>query len=128
MLLHLLIAEPSPDVYLPLLELPREWHTCQPTTSSSSTHQSPCNDLLLLLQVVPCSKRYVHDWTECPFAHPQEKARRRDSELFSYTGIACPSMKKVSPTCAFVPAPEYCCLAIVSLPEQPPRTTNTHHR
>lgn len=23
-----------------------------------------------LLQVLPCSKRYCHDWTTCPFAHP----------------------------------------------------------
>jgi hypothetical protein len=46
--------------------------------------------------VLPCSKRYVHDWTECPYAHPQEKARRRDPRLHNYTGIACPSMKKAS--------------------------------
>jgi hypothetical protein len=46
--------------------------------------------------VLPCSKRYVHDWTECPLAHPQEKARRRDPRTHAYTGIACPSMKKVS--------------------------------
>lgn len=48
----------------------------------------------LLVQIVPCSKRFVHDWTECPFAHPKEKATRRDPKKYSYTGIACPSMKK----------------------------------
>lgn len=52
------------------------------------------------MKVVPCAKRFVHDWTECPFAHPQEKARRRDPKVHSYTGIACPSMKKEG-TCAF---------------------------
>lgn len=46
-------------------------------------------------QVLPCSKRFCHDWTVCPFAHPGEKARRRDPRLFTYTGIACPDMKKV---------------------------------
>lgn len=51
-------------------------------------------------QIVPCSKRFVHDWTECPFAHPQEKARRRDPRHYDYTGIACPSMKKEG-MCAF---------------------------
>lgn len=56
--------------------------------------------LSLALQVLPCSKRYVHDWTECPFAHPQEKARRRDPKDHNYTGIACPSMKKEG-ACAF---------------------------
>jgi hypothetical protein len=46
------------------------------------------------IQVVPCSKRFTHDWTECPFAHPKEKAVRRDPAKFNYTGIACPSMKE----------------------------------
>ncbi|PRW44495.1 Zn-finger CCCH type isoform A [Chlorella sorokiniana] len=52
------------------------------------------------MKVLPCSKRFVHDWTECPFAHPQEKARRRDPSIHNYTGIACPSMKKEG-CCAF---------------------------
>ncbi|KAK9835369.1 hypothetical protein WJX81_005250 [Elliptochloris bilobata] len=46
------------------------------------------------MKVLPCSKRFCHDWTVCPFAHPGEKARRRDPRLFTYTGIACPDMKK----------------------------------
>ena len=37
----------------------------------------------------------MHDWTICPFAHAGEKAVRRDPRLHSYTGIACPDMKKV---------------------------------
>ncbi|GFR41500.1 hypothetical protein Agub_g2194 [Astrephomene gubernaculifera] len=45
-------------------------------------------------KVLPCSKRYVHDWTVCPFAHPGEKAKRRDPRVFTYTGVACPDMKK----------------------------------
>ena len=46
-------------------------------------------------QVLPCSKRFCHDWTVCPYAHPGEKAKRRDPRVHSYTGIACPNMKKV---------------------------------
>jgi hypothetical protein len=46
------------------------------------------------LQVIPCTKRFVHDWTICPFAHAGEKAVRRDPRLHNYTGIACPDMKK----------------------------------
>lgn len=46
--------------------------------------------------MLPCSKRFCHDWTVCPYSHPGEKAKRRDPRLFSYTGIACPNMKKVS--------------------------------
>jgi hypothetical protein len=66
------------------------WHTPCPGIAAYSINIA----LFLNPQVVPCNKRYVHDWTECPFAHPQEKARRRDPARFSYTGIACPSMKK----------------------------------
>ncbi|KAK9787486.1 hypothetical protein WJX73_002040 [Symbiochloris irregularis] len=49
---------------------------------------------MLIMKVQPCSKRFCHDWTVCPFAHPGEKARRRDPRVFNYTGIACPEMKK----------------------------------
>jgi hypothetical protein len=49
----------------------------------------------VLPQIQPCAKRFVHDWVTCPFSHPGEKAKRRDPRYFVYTGIACPSMKKV---------------------------------
>lgn len=52
-----------------------------------------------LPQVIPCTKRFVHDWTICPFAHAGEKAVRRDPRLHNYTGIACPDMKKVGAGC-----------------------------
>jgi hypothetical protein len=48
-----------------------------------------------LQQVAKCSKCRAHDWTECPFAHPGEKARRRDPTKFSYSGSACPDFRKV---------------------------------
>ena len=35
------------------------------------------------------------DITCLQFAHPGEKARRRDPKQFTYAGIACPDMKKV---------------------------------
>ncbi|KDD73091.1 hypothetical protein H632_c2546p0, partial [Helicosporidium sp. ATCC 50920] len=47
------------------------------------------------MKVIPCTKRFVHDWTVCPFAHTGEKAARRDPRQHGYTGIACPDMKKV---------------------------------
>ena len=46
------------------------------------------------MKVIPCTKRFVHDWTICPFAHAGEKAVRRDPRIHNYTGIACPDMKK----------------------------------
>ncbi|WOL14031.1 zinc finger CCCH domain-containing protein 2-like [Canna indica] len=41
-----------------------------------------------------CSGGRSHDWTECPFAHPGEKARRRDPRRYRYSGTACPDFRK----------------------------------
>lgn len=41
-----------------------------------------------------CMRGRSHDWTECPFAHPGEKARRRDPRKFLYSGAACPEFRK----------------------------------
>ncbi|CAN8287866.1 unnamed protein product [Cochlearia groenlandica] len=43
-----------------------------------------------------CSRGRSHDWTECPFVHPGEKARRRDPRKFRYSGTACPEFRKGS--------------------------------
>ncbi len=42
-----------------------------------------------------CPKAKPHDWTQCPFAHPGEKAKRRDPRRFTYSGSACPEFRKV---------------------------------
>lgn len=41
-----------------------------------------------------CARGASHDWTECPYAHPGEKARRRDPRKYRYSGAACPEYKK----------------------------------
>jgi hypothetical protein len=41
-----------------------------------------------------CARARSHDWTECPFAHPGEKARRRDPRKYHYSGAACPDFRK----------------------------------
>ncbi|AES77000.1 putative transcription factor C3H family [Medicago truncatula] len=41
-----------------------------------------------------CARGRSHDWTECPYAHPGEKARRRDPRKFHYSGTACPDFRK----------------------------------
>ncbi|KAI0524294.1 hypothetical protein KFK09_003660 [Dendrobium nobile] len=43
-----------------------------------------------------CARGRSHDWTECPYAHPGEKARRRDPRKFHYSGVACPDFRKGS--------------------------------
>ncbi|CAI0385428.1 unnamed protein product [Linum tenue] len=41
-----------------------------------------------------CTRSRSHDWTDCPFAHPGEKARRRDPRKFHYTGTVCPEFRR----------------------------------
>ncbi|XP_071722380.1 zinc finger CCCH domain-containing protein 20-like [Rutidosis leptorrhynchoides] len=41
-----------------------------------------------------CARGRSHDWTECPYAHPGEKARRRDPRKYHYSGTACPDYRK----------------------------------
>ncbi|KAL6221228.1 hypothetical protein ACLB2K_008980 [Fragaria x ananassa] len=45
-------------------------------------------------KVRPCARVRSHDWTECPYAHPGEKARRRDPRKFHYSGSVCPDFRK----------------------------------
>ncbi|KAL3625404.1 hypothetical protein CASFOL_030858 [Castilleja foliolosa] len=45
-------------------------------------------------KVRKCTRARSHDWTECPFAHPGEKARRRDPKKFHYSAAACPDFRK----------------------------------
>ncbi|XP_019167682.1 PREDICTED: zinc finger CCCH domain-containing protein 66-like [Ipomoea nil] len=45
-------------------------------------------------KVKPCSRAYSHDWTECPFVHPGENARRRDPRKYHYSCVPCPDFRK----------------------------------
>ncbi|KAL8461227.1 hypothetical protein ACS0TY_032627 [Phlomoides rotata] len=47
-------------------------------------------------KVRKCNRSRSHDWTECPFAHPGEKARRRDPRRFHYSGTVCSEFRKGS--------------------------------
>lgn len=47
-------------------------------------------------KIKPCSRAYSHDWTECPFAHPGENAKRRDPRKFQYSCVPCPDFRKGS--------------------------------
>ncbi|PIN01211.1 hypothetical protein CDL12_26283 [Handroanthus impetiginosus] len=56
-----------------------------------------CDDFRMFeFKVKMCSRTRSHDWTACPFAHPGEKARRRDPRKFHYSGTACPDFRKGS--------------------------------
>lgn len=45
-------------------------------------------------KIRPCSRAYSHDWTECPFVHPGENARRRDPRRYHYSCVPCPEFRK----------------------------------
>lgn len=47
-------------------------------------------------KIKPCSRAYSHDWTECPFVHPGENARRRDPRKYHYSCVPCPEFRKGS--------------------------------
>ncbi|KAL2940793.1 Zinc finger CCCH domain-containing protein 56 [Bienertia sinuspersici] len=47
-------------------------------------------------KVRPCSRAYSHDWTECPFVHPGENARRRDPRKYHYSCVPCHEFRKGS--------------------------------
>ncbi|XP_047941859.1 LOW QUALITY PROTEIN: zinc finger CCCH domain-containing protein 29-like [Salvia hispanica] len=49
-------------------------------------------------KVKPCSRAYSHDWTECPFVHPGENARRRDPRTYHYTCVPATRMADLTPT------------------------------
>ncbi|XWS70276.1 hypothetical protein CRYUN_Cryun03dG0034600 [Craigia yunnanensis] len=49
---------------------------------------------MYVFKVRRCARGRSHDWTECPYAHPGEKARRRDPRKIHYSGNACPDFRK----------------------------------
>ena len=51
---------------------------------------------MFTLKVKPCSRAYSHNWTERPFVHPGENARRRDPRKYHYTCVPCPEFRKGS--------------------------------
>ncbi|KAF6257256.1 hypothetical protein COO60DRAFT_25223 [Scenedesmus sp. NREL 46B-D3] len=60
---------------------------------------------LYTFKIANCTAQHPHDWSTCPFAHPREKARRRDPRLFEYQPLPCPDDKK-GHTC---PRGDSCC-------------------
>ncbi|XP_052174515.1 zinc finger CCCH domain-containing protein 54-like [Diospyros lotus] len=41
-------------------------------------------------KIMQCPRRRSHDWTQCPFAHRGERARRRDPRRYNYAAVPCP--------------------------------------
>ncbi|CAL9116212.1 unnamed protein product [Musa textilis] len=49
---------------------------------------------MYVFKVRPCPRALSHDWTDCPFLHPGEKARRRDPRRFHYSCVPCPDFRQ----------------------------------
>ncbi|KAK9076322.1 hypothetical protein SSX86_004656 [Deinandra increscens subsp. villosa] len=45
-------------------------------------------------KVRKCTRSRSHDWTDCPFAHPGEKARRRCPRRYNYLGTVCADFRR----------------------------------
>lgn len=58
---------------------------------------------MYVFKVVHCSKQFVHDWKECPYAHEGETARRRHPN--QHTAQPCPNFKSTKMCPRLVPGP-----------------------
>lgn len=85
--------------------------------------------LCIGMQIQRCFEDHPHDWTACPFAHPTEKARRRDPTRYKYNGTACADYRKVWPDCRLRmhmlrKARAACCRCIDTAEYGPPSLAN----
>ncbi|KAI8469492.1 MAG: hypothetical protein J3K34DRAFT_522149 [Monoraphidium minutum] len=75
-------------------------------SGSGAAHSAPGLDAILYQtdafrikfhKILQCSNKERHDWHECPFAHPGERARRRPLDKFSYSSEMCPAVRGGAP-------------------------------
>lgn len=45
-------------------------------------------------KVQMCNEARCHDWAQCAYAHPGEKAARRDPRVYRYSALPCPDVKR----------------------------------
>ncbi|KAK8503101.1 hypothetical protein V6N13_025861 [Hibiscus sabdariffa] len=77
----------EPDVRLDS-ELPGLNNLDSPVIASS------CDNFRMFeFKVRRCGRGKSHDWVDCPYAHPGEKARRRDPRKYHYSCNPCPDFR-----------------------------------
>ncbi|CAL9012308.1 unnamed protein product, partial [Prunus brigantina] len=64
--------------------------------ANSSDPYSSDHFRMFEFKVRRCTRSRSHDWTDCPFAHPGEKARRRDPRRYHYSGTVCADYRRGS--------------------------------
>ncbi|MCO5554483.1 hypothetical protein L7F22_008012 [Adiantum nelumboides] len=71
------------------------WRFLPSNNEKHSMDLTSCDEFCMYeFKVRRCMRGRSHDWTECPYAHPGEKARRRDPRCFNYSGTACPDFRR----------------------------------
>lgn len=83
------------DIEIP----PRKRFTAADATSddSETEQEDPYSSdqfRMYEFKVRRCTRSRSHDWTDCPFAHPGEKARRRDPRRHQYSAAVCPEFRR----------------------------------
>ncbi|GJZ42454.1 zinc finger CCCH domain-containing protein 2-like protein [Tanacetum coccineum] len=89
--------------------LPEEtlFHKFLPSSSLDDESDPYASDHFRMYEfkIRKCTRSRPHDWTDCPFAHPGEKARRRCPRRFNYSGTICVDFRRGScvkgDTCEF---------------------------
>ncbi|CAD5189682.1 unnamed protein product [Musa acuminata subsp. malaccensis] len=75
--------------------LPRNDGSSSSAADPTAADAYACDEFRMYeFKVRRCPRGRSHDWTECPYAHPGEKARRRDPRRFHYSGSLCPDFRR----------------------------------
>ncbi|XVE66171.1 hypothetical protein DITRI_Ditri08aG0058900 [Diplodiscus trichospermus] len=85
------------------MQLPYETSLHKYLPSNRNNHEDEDNDAdpyatdhfrMYEFKVRKCTRSRSHDWTDCPFAHPGEKARRRDPRRYRYSSTVCSDFRR----------------------------------
>lgn len=86
-----IIISPQTKAYFAAL------HHYLPSSTESPLDSDECDEFRMYeFKVRKCTRVRSHDWTECPYAHPGEKARRRDPRRRNYSATPCPEFRRGS--------------------------------
>ena len=91
-------SSPSGSILSPVTRMPNDVHSSakkgypvDPTIPDIKNSVYASDEFRMFsFKIQRCSRAYAHDWTECPFVHPGENARRRDPRKFHYSCAPCP--------------------------------------
>ncbi|RZC76604.1 hypothetical protein C5167_000742 [Papaver somniferum] len=78
-----------------LLNFPHKFLPCNNTSDDDENDPYASDEFRIYeFKIRRCMRSRSHDWTDCPFAHPGEKARRRDPRRYHYSGNACSDFRR----------------------------------